>query len=288
MAASVRAKSRRSSAGALVALYNSTNGPGWANKSGWLATNTPCSWYGVGCFGGHVDTLNLYTNQLSGTLPPELGDLANLSNLNLNTNQLSGAIPPELGNVTSLSNLSMELNQLSGHVPPQLGNLTGLLGLYLSDNQLTGALPQELTWLASLGEFWFNNTGLCEPPDAGFQGWLDDIVSVERTGVFCAAQAVTTGIARDGNNVVLTWTHQEPNTEYEVYRSLTPYFAPTPASLLPPALPAPTAIYVDTGAIGSTNNYFYIVRSKFRDSANDPSADSNQVGKYRYPLGPGN
>ena len=32
---------------ALVALYNSTNGPGWTNKAGWLCTNTPCSWYGV-------------------------------------------------------------------------------------------------------------------------------------------------------------------------------------------------------------------------------------------------
>ena len=32
---------------ALVTLYDGTNGPGWADDSGWLTTNTPCDWYGV-------------------------------------------------------------------------------------------------------------------------------------------------------------------------------------------------------------------------------------------------
>jgi len=27
----------------LVTLYNSTNGPNWRNKTGWLTTNRPCS-----------------------------------------------------------------------------------------------------------------------------------------------------------------------------------------------------------------------------------------------------
>ena len=63
---------------ALVSLYHSTNGPGWANQAGWLATNTPCSWYGVRCQAEHVDLLYLYRNQLSGAIPVELGNLAGL------------------------------------------------------------------------------------------------------------------------------------------------------------------------------------------------------------------
>jgi hypothetical protein len=63
---------------ALVALYNSTNGDNWRINSGWLETNTPCSWHGVTCSGGYVSRLSLSYNELSGTIPPELGNLNNL------------------------------------------------------------------------------------------------------------------------------------------------------------------------------------------------------------------
>ena len=56
------------------------------------------------------------------TIPPELGNLANLTLLlHLSVNQLSGEIPPELGNLANLRDLS--INQLSGEIPPELGNL---------------------------------------------------------------------------------------------------------------------------------------------------------------------
>lgn len=46
---------------ALVDLYNGTNGSSWTNRTGWLVTYTPCSWYGVTCQGGHVLMLDLST-----------------------------------------------------------------------------------------------------------------------------------------------------------------------------------------------------------------------------------
>jgi len=57
---------------ALVALYNSTGGPNWGSRDGWLTSNEPCQWYGVTCaeFGSppdvitHVVTLDLNENQL--------------------------------------------------------------------------------------------------------------------------------------------------------------------------------------------------------------------------------
>src|SRR5687768_6155926 len=39
---------------ALVDLYRATNQPGWTNRSGWLRTTTPCSWFGVTCSNRHV------------------------------------------------------------------------------------------------------------------------------------------------------------------------------------------------------------------------------------------
>ena len=80
---------------ALVTLYDSTDGDFWAPAS-WLTTDTPCTWEGVTCRDGHVGALRLDQNQLSGSIPPELGNLANLTMLGLGSNQLSGSIPPKL------------------------------------------------------------------------------------------------------------------------------------------------------------------------------------------------
>ena len=63
----------------------------------------------------------------------------------MNTNQLSGVIPPELGNLGDLKRLDLSSNQLFGEIPPELENLTKLKdnesdfrwnALYTSDNIL--------------------------------------------------------------------------------------------------------------------------------------------------------
>jgi len=81
---------------ALVALYNSTNGAKWRRNTGWNVTNTPCSWYGVSCSGGHISSLNLRSNKLTGSIPTELGNLAQLTALYLHYNKHCGEIPVEL------------------------------------------------------------------------------------------------------------------------------------------------------------------------------------------------
>lgn len=70
----------------LVALYNATDGESWTNKTTWLQTNTPCTWYGVSCSGDRVNWLSLYDNRLAGALPPEIGSLTGLTGLSLGTN----------------------------------------------------------------------------------------------------------------------------------------------------------------------------------------------------------
>jgi len=79
---------------ALMALYNSTNGPDWRSSSGW-GIGIPCAdtWYGVECQAGRVWILDLPVNQMSGVIPPELGNLNRLRKLILPVNQLSGVIP---------------------------------------------------------------------------------------------------------------------------------------------------------------------------------------------------
>jgi Leucine-rich repeat (LRR) protein len=136
---------------ALVAFYNSTNGPGWANSTGWLGPEgTECTWYGVTCSGGNVQQLSLRSNQLSGSMPAELGILTSLEYLDLGSNQLSGSLPAELGNLTNLWHVYLADNLLSGSIPSQLGNLSHLQDLWLNFNQLSGSLPAELGNLSSL------------------------------------------------------------------------------------------------------------------------------------------
>ena len=136
---------------ALVALYETTDGPNWTDNTNWL-TDTPLGeWYGVETdASGRVVALSLPENRLTGTIPPDLGNLTNLTHLRFWANQLWGTIPPELGRLVSLRRLSLGVNDLTGEIPPELGALTRLTGLTLRLNQLTGSIPTELGNLTEL------------------------------------------------------------------------------------------------------------------------------------------
>ncbi len=170
----------------LAALYNAADGPNWADNANWL-TNAPLDeWHGVSVDGaGSVTALVLEDNNLTGTIPPELGNFARLETLDLSGNTLDGLIPPELGKLARLQVLWLDDNALHGPVPPELGNLTSLRSLYLHSNELRGPIPQSLTDLW-LDEFGYADTRLCVPDDAAFREWLNSIAHHEGTGTQCA------------------------------------------------------------------------------------------------------
>jgi len=76
---------------ALFALKISTNWSSWTYHDNWLTDSLP--WYGVTVTAGHATSLPLNDNQLSGTIPPEIGNFTYLQALSLHNNQLSGTIP---------------------------------------------------------------------------------------------------------------------------------------------------------------------------------------------------
>jgi Leucine Rich Repeat len=155
---------------ALIALYNATNGPGWIDNTGWLgAVGTECTWAGVFCNNGHVDVLYLDSNQLSGSIPPEIGDFSGLRDLSLQYNQLSGSLPPELANLSDLLIFSAIDNQLSGEIPPEMGSFPHLYRLWLSRNEFSGSIPPELGNLPDMASLWLDGNQLSGgfPPEFG-------------------------------------------------------------------------------------------------------------------------
>ena len=153
---------------ALVALYEATDGDSWVNNDNWLTDAPRGSWYGVTTNdSGHVIELDLSHNGLSGTIPPELGDLTNLKELSLTGNELRGAIPLELGNLTNLEWLFLGDNQLSGSIPSELSNLINLKWLNFWGNQLSGTIPSELGNLPNLTSLDLsgNDLGGTIPPE---------------------------------------------------------------------------------------------------------------------------
>ena len=134
----------------------------------------------------NTTVLNLSSNQLTGSIPPEIGNLTNLEILYLNDNQLTSQISPEIGNLTNLEYLKLNDNQLTGEIPSEIGNLYNLDVLFLDNNQLSGIIPNEiclrgLTWYLTLGstrtKSSVSNNQLCHP----YPSCVEDYVGVQDT-----------------------------------------------------------------------------------------------------------
>ena len=149
---------------ALVALYNATGGASWVTSTKWLTDRPLNEWHGVTTNSdGRVAELKLFTNQLTGPIPAELGELTDLRWLSFSFNQLRGPIPAELGGLTNLEALYLGGNQLTRPIPAELGNLANLRELSLFNNELTGLIPAELGDLANLQQMNLANNQLTGP-----------------------------------------------------------------------------------------------------------------------------
>ena len=147
---------------ALEAFYETTLGSGWTNATNWLTSAPVGEWHGV-----EVDTEG------------------RVIGLALANNNLTGWIPPDVGDIDRLRYLHFDHNQLNGPLPPELAGPTDLRSLRVGGNLLSGALPRSLLELP-LEEFHYADTGLCVPPYDTFRDWLGGIASHAGTGVECA------------------------------------------------------------------------------------------------------
>ena len=94
-------------------------------------------------------------------LPPEIGQLTELTSLDLSLNRLIH-LPPEIGKLSALTELILSDNRLAA-LPPEIGQLTALIQLFINDNQLA-TLPPEIGQLPVLANLSLHSNRLAYLP----------------------------------------------------------------------------------------------------------------------------
>lgn len=103
----------------------------------------------------------LGTNNMSGTLPSELGMMTAATLLNTQGNHFTGTIPSQLGLITDMTlALALHHNSLNGSIPSELGQLTLLQELRLDGNELSGQIPSELGQMTMMGRLSLHDNAL--------------------------------------------------------------------------------------------------------------------------------
>ena len=100
-----QAAEREKSVEALTALYNATDGDNWKNNTNWLTDEPLYKWYGLNANYWPESTIEvddiveiqLFDNNLRGTLPPEFAYIMSKANaIEIESNGLHGVIPQEV------------------------------------------------------------------------------------------------------------------------------------------------------------------------------------------------
>ena len=149
---------------ALIAFYKATNGANWTKNTNWCSDKPLSEWYGVSVDAiGNVISINLPSNNLSGGLPEELGDLFNLGNFDVSSNKLSGVIPESIGRLSNLTRFNVWKNNIGGNIPKSIGHLKKLEFFDAGFNNIEGGIPEEFADLPLLWHLQLNSNRLNGP-----------------------------------------------------------------------------------------------------------------------------
>ena len=153
---------------ALIDFYNATGGDNWINNSNWDTSTPVDTWYGVSttttALSGqpfedgeeHVWGINFFqNNNLTGTLPTELGALTKLRTIIIRDGSLTGNIPEVVYDLPDMLQIQLFNLPMSGAISPNVQNLSNLQVLDIRGSNFSGPLPDltgfNLQWLIIQG-----------------------------------------------------------------------------------------------------------------------------------------
>ncbi|KAL0736417.1 hypothetical protein Bca4012_012627 [Brassica carinata] len=137
----------------LLKIKKSLNNP--YHLASWDPESDCCSWYSLECGDATVNhrviSLTIFSGQISGQIPLEVGDLPYLQELMFHKiTNITGQIPHTITKLKYLRSLRLSWLNLTGPVPEFLSQLMNLDYLNLSFNKLSGSIPSSLSLLPKL------------------------------------------------------------------------------------------------------------------------------------------
>ncbi|KAG7953461.1 hypothetical protein I3843_12G110900 [Carya illinoinensis] len=124
-----------------------------------------------------LQVLDLACNYLNGSIPSAWGSMQQLVTISLYVNRVTGSIPRDLAKIKTLRSLTVAFNKLYGNLPPELGTMSSLETLSLSSNNFTGELPPSFANLTSLQDLFIQASGLRGPiPPLDLLTSLSDLI----------------------------------------------------------------------------------------------------------------
>jgi len=164
--------------GLAVLWFSSTNSQtemGWKKDDNWMSDKGICKWHGIECvlqeqdanlrhdfepyaktynLNDHVVAINLPSNGIKGTIPPEIGTaFPELITVDLEDNYFEGTLPESLSKVIMLRILLLGNNKFTGTLPEIYSKLHQLHQINLSHNRFEGEIWD--SWTTNLKKLRF-------------------------------------------------------------------------------------------------------------------------------------
>tara|TARA_A100001015_G_scaffold319844_1_gene444126 strand:+ start:2037 stop:4601 length:2565 start_codon:yes stop_codon:yes gene_type:complete len=104
----------------------------------------------IGELNTRISSLNLTSylvdrNRLSGSIPVDaFSHLKQLQYFSVWQNRLTGTLPPQLGQMSGLQYMGINNNSFHGIFPVEIAEISGLIQVWMNDNNLEGTLPRQL------------------------------------------------------------------------------------------------------------------------------------------------